>query len=198
MANSPAQSGPRPRSRPAAHTRRVLHAGSPAQWYALAPPELAEPFPWKPGSALGRGSLTPSAPGWLAALPHRAPLKSGRCPTDRSPWCPRLLHVPSRPHTPSPLARITSRSSFNHLTTPTAPVGRPSHHSFLFSMSLKLEEKVGFSQHSLTVLILEISGCCPVCLPSTVLLFSYTHVSSFPFQLRAKTSHRFCPCPAVF
>lgn len=92
---------------------RVLRAGSPAQWYAPAPPELAEPFPWKPGSALGRGCLTPSAPGWPAASPRRAALKSSRCPTGCSlgvhahctPSPARILHpllpaysIPSCPH----------------------------------------------------------------------------------------------------
>lgn len=70
----------------------------------------------------------------------------------------------SCPHTPSLLARITLTISPHPLpqsgSLPTIP--------FSSVLSLKLEEKVGFSQDSLTVLTLEISGSCPECLRSTV------------------------------
>lgn len=76
---------------------RVLSAGSPAQWYAPAPPELAEPFPWQPGSALGRGHLTPSAPGRPAAAPHHAaPTRAGE-PTS----APSISTLPLRPRSPA-------------------------------------------------------------------------------------------------
>lgn len=76
--------------------------------------------------------------GGLAApcSPKERPMAHGLLPSV-STLTPRPLppayFILSCPHIPSPLARVTSQSAFNHLTTPTAPVGRPSHHSFLFS-----------------------------------------------------------------